>query len=60
MNVAKVRDKRMAVQPIGAHQPSPSWYDGSSTCNRSNLLAGLRAAVIALALLTVLTLIVLL
>lgn len=50
----------MAVQPIGAHQPSPSWYDGSSTCNRSNLLAGLRAAVIALALLTVLTLIVLL
>ncbi|HEU0190350.1 MAG TPA: hypothetical protein VFR17_03630 [Mycobacterium sp.] len=49
----------MAIQPIGAHRSSPNWSVSSSTCNRSYLLAGLRAGLIALALLAVLTLIVL-
>ncbi|HET9874187.1 MAG TPA: hypothetical protein VFQ37_00270 [Mycobacterium sp.] len=46
----------MATQPLG-HQSaasSPHWYAGSSTCNRAYLLAGVRAGLIALALLTIL------
>ncbi|CAN5381120.1 hypothetical protein BH09ACT7_BH09ACT7_37150 [soil metagenome] len=50
----------MAMQPTGPQSTSPShWYTSSSTCNRSYLLAGLRAVVIALVLLGILALIVL-
>jgi hypothetical protein len=52
----------MAPQPVGsrsASQPS-HWYTTSAVCNRSYLLAGLRAGVIALVLLAILALIVLL
>ncbi|CAJ1578501.1 hypothetical protein [[Mycobacterium] wendilense] len=49
----------MTTQPVGPHsgtQPS-HWY--SSTCNRSYLLALLRAGVVAVVLLGILALIVL-
>jgi hypothetical protein len=51
----------MAIQPTGPRiaVPSSHWYASSSTCNRSYLLAGLRAVVIALVLLGILALIVL-
>ena len=51
----------MAMQPTGPQSGASSthWYASSSTCNRSYLLAGLRAVVIALLLLGVLALIVL-
>ena len=46
-----------------AMSPSPTsssnWYVTSSTCNRSYLLAGLRAVVIALVLLGILAFVVL-
>jgi hypothetical protein len=51
----------MATQPLGqpsAGQP-PHWYAPSSTCNRSYLLAALRAGLIALVLIAILALIVL-
>ncbi len=50
----------MAAQPVGTHPAAPSshWYTSSETCNRSNLLALLRAGIIALVLLGVLVLIV--
>ena len=51
----------MAAQPMGtqsAGQP-PHWYSPSSVCNRSYLLAALRAGVIALVLLVILVLVVL-
>lgn len=51
----------MATQPIGprAAAQTSHWYRSSETCNRSYLLALLRAGVIALVLLGVLALIVL-
>jgi hypothetical protein len=51
----------MASQPYRARSASqPShWYASSATCNRSYMLAALRAGVIALVLLGVLALIVL-
>jgi hypothetical protein len=51
----------MTTQPIGPQSAgSPShWYADSPTCNRSYLLAGLRAGVIAIILLAVLAVIVL-
>jgi hypothetical protein len=51
----------MAIQPTGPRLAAvlPQRYASSSTCNRSYLLAGLRAVVIALVLLGVLALIVL-
>jgi hypothetical protein len=51
----------MAIQPAGPRPVAESahWYASSSTCNRSFLLAGLRAVVIAILLLGVLALIVL-
>jgi hypothetical protein len=51
----------MAIQPTGPRLAAalPHRYTSSSTCNRSYLLAGLRAVVIALVLLGVLALIVL-
>ena len=50
----------MTMQPTGPQSATPaSWYASSSTCNRSYLLAGLRAVVIALLLLGILALIVL-
>jgi hypothetical protein len=52
----------MAAHPLGsqaAAAQSSHWYQASPTCNRSYLLAGLRATVIALLLLGVLALIVL-
>jgi hypothetical protein len=50
----------MTSQPIGPPSASsPSrWYTTSATCNRSYLLAGLRAGLIALVLLAVLAVIV--
>ena len=50
----------MTTQPIGPQSASPSshWYATSATCNRSYLLAGLRAGLIALVLLAVLALII--
>jgi hypothetical protein len=52
----------MTAHPIGPQSaaPSPDWYRGSSTCNRSYLLAGVRAGLIALVLLTFLAVLVLL
>jgi hypothetical protein len=52
----------MTTHPIGQQPaaPSPNWSPGSSTCNRTYLLAGVRATLIALALLTFLAVIVLL
>jgi hypothetical protein len=51
----------MAAQPIGQHPAGKTahWYAPSSTCNRSYLLAAMRAGVIALVLLAILALIVL-
>lgn len=53
--------KLMAAQPIGPSSAGGSahWYARSSTCNRSYLLAAMRAGVIALVLLAILALIVL-
>jgi len=50
----------MASQPVGAHPAGPPshWHTSSATCNRSYLLALLRAGVIALVLLGILVLIV--
>jgi hypothetical protein len=50
----------MTTQPIGPQsaRPSAHWYTTSATCNRSYLLAGLRAGVIALVLLAILALII--
>jgi hypothetical protein len=50
----------MTTQPIGPPSASSSsqWYKTSATCNRSYLLAGLRAGLIALVLLAVLAVIV--
>jgi hypothetical protein len=54
-------ERVMAIQPTGPRLAAalPQRYTSSSTCNRSYLLAGLRAVVIALVLLGVLALIVL-
>ena len=51
----------MATQPMGPRPAgTPShWYRSSATCNRSYLLAGLRAGVIALILLAVLVFVIL-
>ncbi|MGB7867207.1 MAG: hypothetical protein WBM01_02750 [Mycobacterium sp.] len=50
----------MTTQPIGPQSAGSSsrWYTDSPTCNRSYLLAGLRAGLIALVLLAVLAVIV--
>ena len=50
----------MAAQPLdsSAAQVSP-WSAGSSTCNRSYLVAAMRAGIIALVLLGILVLVVL-
>lgn len=46
----------MSSQPVG---PQPSqWYTPSATCNRSYMVAALRAGVIALVLLGILVLVV--
>mgnify|MGYP006953721248 CR=1 FL=1 len=47
-----------ATHPLGQGQASP-WYTPSSTCNRSYLIALLRAGVIAAVLIGILALIVL-
>jgi hypothetical protein len=51
----------VTTQPIGPRSPgsSPLWYPGAGECSRSYVLAGVRAALIALALLAVLAAIVL-
>ncbi|MGH3562382.1 MAG: hypothetical protein ACRDTN_11435 [Mycobacterium sp.] len=51
----------MTTHPIGPQSAASSsrWYPGSSTCNRAYLLAGVRAGLIALLLLTILAAIVL-
>lgn len=50
----------MTTQPIGPQSAGPSsrWYTSSAMCNRSYLLAGLRAGLIALVLLAVLAVII--
>jgi hypothetical protein len=49
----------MTTQPFGPQSTASSrWYTTSATCNRSYLLAGLRAGLIALILLAVLALII--
>ena len=50
----------MTTQPIGPQsaRSSSHWYTSSALCNRSYLLAGLRAGLIALVLLAVLAFIV--
>jgi hypothetical protein len=50
----------MTTQPIGPQSAASSshWYTSSATCNRSYLLAGLRAGLIALVLLAVLAIII--
>ena len=50
----------MTTQPIGPQSAASSshWYTSSATCNRSNLLAGMRAGLIALVLLAVLAVII--
>ena len=50
----------MTTQPIGPRSASSSshWYTSSALCNRSYLLAGLRAGLIALVLLGILAAIV--
>ena len=50
----------MTTQPLGPRSAGSTshWYTTSSTCNRSYLLAGLRAGLIALVLLAVLAVIV--
>jgi hypothetical protein len=51
----------MTTQPIGPQTAGTSsgWYTTSPACNRSYLLAGLRAGLIAMALLAILAVIVL-
>ncbi|WP_167096640.1 hypothetical protein OG976_12365 [Mycobacterium sp. NBC_00419] len=51
----------MASQSVGPRStPQPSqWYASSSTCNRSYMMAAMRAGLIALVLLGILALIVL-
>jgi hypothetical protein len=51
----------MTTQPIGPQSAGSSshWYANSSVCNRSYLLAGVRAGLIALVLLAILAVIVL-
>lgn len=51
----------MTTQPVGPRSAasSPQWFSGSPTCNRSYVVAGVRAGLIALALLAVLAFIVL-
>lgn len=51
----------MTTQPFGPQSApsSPHWYGNSATCNRSYVLAGVRAGLIALILLAVLAVIVL-
>lgn len=53
------RDHLMATQPIGPRSTASSshWYAGSPACNRSYLLAAVRAALIALVLLAILAVI---
>jgi hypothetical protein len=55
------RGHPMTTQPIGPQSPGSSshWYVSSPTCNRSYLLAGLRAGLIAMILLAILAVIVL-
>ena len=50
----------MATQPLGPHSAAEPahWYRTSATCNRSYLLALLRAGIIAMLLLVVLAVIV--
>jgi hypothetical protein len=50
----------MTTQPIGPRQAGSSshWYASPPACNRSYLLAGLRAGLIALVLLAVLAVII--
>ncbi len=50
----------MTTQPVGprASASSPHWYPAARTCSRVYLLAGLRAGLIAVALLVVLAIIV--
>jgi hypothetical protein len=54
------RSDLVTTQPIGPHsaRSSSHWYPSSATCNRSYLLAGLRAGLIALVLLAILAVIV--
>jgi hypothetical protein len=54
------RDHPMTTQPIRPQSAAPSsqWYATSATCNRSYLLAGLRAGLIALVLLAILAVII--
>jgi hypothetical protein len=50
----------MTTQPVGPQSATPShWHGSSPTCNRSYLLAGVRAGLIALILLAALAVIVL-
>jgi hypothetical protein len=51
----------MTTQPVGPRSAASSshWYSGSPACNRSYLLAGLRAGLIALVLLAILAAIIL-
>jgi hypothetical protein len=51
----------MTTQPFGPRSAAsaPQWYPGSPTCNRSYVVAGVRAGLIALVLLAVLAVIVL-
>ncbi|MGH3636241.1 MAG: hypothetical protein ACRDTS_19565 [Mycobacterium sp.] len=51
----------MATQPIGPRSGASSshWHAGSPACNRSYLLAAVRAGLIALVLLAVLALVIL-
>lgn len=51
----------VTTQPIGPRSAgrSPDWYPGVGACSRSYVLAGVRAALIALVLLAVLAVIVL-
>lgn len=48
----------MAAHPIGPRSAA-HWYSGSPTCNRSYLLAAVRAGLIAVVLLAVFAVIVL-
>ncbi|BCO33637.1 hypothetical protein [Mycobacterium heckeshornense] len=51
----------MTTQPVGPRSAasSPQWFSGSPTCNRSYVVAGVRAGLIALVLLAVLAFLVL-
>jgi hypothetical protein len=51
----------VTTQPIGPQSAasSPHWYASSATCNRSYLIAGLRASLIAMILLAILAVIIL-